>query len=402
MRSRRWICIEGSVLAMALVFGACGSDGGKDAGDVTVADIADAVDVGGDAADTTTAPDDVSVDPGLADPGLADSGSTDPGFTDPGSDPGGDTTDIGLKDTGWEIEPPPCCKDDDECFEWQVCVAKGLGAGGMCFAAPKVDECYYNTDCPDKYFCWGQQICACDMNCMSEPGTCLALPGDCCSNDNDCDAGMKCVPSWGGETGVCEVFAKEGKCWTDNDCGPSQACEGAFVCGCDADCDQPDMPGECVGVSDCCKTDEDCGGGVCAGTGAEATCEPIPEFGKCWDDSDCYETQKCTGASFCPCGALCFAADTIGTCTPLPSGCCNNDDDCGEGLVCRGVIESDHMPGSCVPDPNGSQCPGDYMCCWDDGDCVGGSKCSGANVCSCIALCINCGACAPNQMGKCP
>jgi hypothetical protein len=315
--------------------------------------------------------------------------------------------DVSL-DLGQDVQlPVGCCHSDAECINGFRCVGGDLGAGGVCFPPPAVGACFVQEDCPQGFICSGMDLCACNMDCLSQPGQCVPLPGDCCTQDAECPAGKVCAPA--GDSGVCEPATfVPGTCWDEGDCMPGQECVGAWACPCNADCDGWDTPGTCQGPMDgCCQADPDCGPGmVCVGGEFElgGTCEPAPAFGECFKDSDCYVmSQACEGAITCSCGTPCFAPNTPGKCAPLPANCCYSDADCGgEEMVCKGIYAGDNMPGTCQPVPGSIiGCPYPGGCCWDDNDCLNGKKCVDAFVCGCIELCYVCGACMPDQMGHC-
>jgi hypothetical protein len=134
------------------------------------------------------------------------------------------------------------------------------------------------------------------------------------------------------------------------------------------------------GVPACCGSDDDCPQFYDTGLTTECiagVCKEIPQLGQCWDDADCFGSQ-CVGGSVCPCGADCFAADTLGWCTskppPPPPGCCVTDIDCGDyaWMPC--------VSGVCKMPAGGGLC-------WVDAECPMGQKCIGASVCPCGAPC---------------
>jgi len=307
---------------------------------------------------------------------------------------------------------PNCCKSDDECPGGMKCVGADLGAGGVCYPMKEPGACFDNSDCGFGNFCVGADICSCDMNCISMLGFCVPGQGGCCMSDAECQDGYVCHVFEPNDPmgGVCEPAPYlPGQCWNDWDCFPGETCMDAWSCPCNADCDGWDQYGFCSGSPEgCCNSDLECPvGQVCVGwelgDAITGTCEPAPAFGKCYYDSDCFEmSQKCVGATVCPCGMLCTAPTTPGTCSPLPGGCCYSDADCKDDEVCRGTSPGSKMPGSCKPDFNQMVgCPPPGGCCWGDEDCLPGKKCVGAQVCGCIELCYACGMCAPDQFGIC-
>ena len=301
--------------------------------------------------------------------------------------------------------PAYCCWEDDDCEAGRECQgANELTWGpGECLLLPEPGACYRNDHCPAGTLCLGAQPCGCLVDCYwAGPGICAPVDGTCCFFDGDCQEGLHCVGGGrlGGAPGHCKPPLDDGRCWGSEDCDGAHACVGAEMCPCDADCDMEDRPGACEPrAAGCCADDRDCPRGLVCGPGS--TCVAPLVFGACWTDADCYGTQSCGGATVCPCGEVCAAPTAPGRCHPLPLGCCFGDGDCAPGEVCRAQRAGDGpLPGSCVPDPAGSGCEGLAACCWEDADC-GQGTCEGANVCGCIELCPNCGACRPDQMGIC-
>jgi hypothetical protein len=104
------------------------------------------------------------------------------------------------------------------------------------------------------------------------------------------------------------------RCWRDDQCPAGQACSGAFVCGCAADCLLADQMGYCVPPDvECCGSDADCASMGAAVHCVEGVCKSAPKAG-CWTNDDCPAGGYCTGANTCRCGALCGAPDSPGTC----------------------------------------------------------------------------------------
>jgi hypothetical protein len=230
-------------------------------------------------------------------------------------------------------------------------------AGGMCTiegAACSGSEC-----CPCPHIChggvWTTEICsACPAptcpesppangdacNACSVPtdpcqwtgihdgllyaGSCVAgqwavtksAPPACCMSDGDCGHSV-CPPDVPNcvrnacVNGACKTAANA-QCWRDDQCSAPEACSGAFVCGCAADCSKSDHPGQCIGRgSGCCFTDADCGANswCIAGVCKDALTEG------CYRDTDCAPSGTCKGASVCPCGITCPTEDSVGGCS---------------------------------------------------------------------------------------
>jgi hypothetical protein len=117
----------------------------------------------------------------------------------------------------------------------------------------------------------------------------------------------------------------------------------------------------------CCKTDVDCGAGVCV----KSACKQASSD-RCWTDAQCSAGYVCSGAVVCGCGQLCGAPDQAGTCVPKDRNCCGSDTDCADGGEC--------VQGVCKERPTG-------FACWSTRDCVGGI-CVAPNVCPCGSDCL--------------
>jgi hypothetical protein len=138
----------------------------------------------------------------------------------------------------------------------------------------------------------------------------------------------------------------------------------------------------------CCTSDFDCSAYTAEGYGFEcvnSVCKQNPDPGLCWSDSDCQGIPgSCWGGSVCPCGADCFAADTLGKCV-IPDQCCASDSDCASAPPGNAVC----IAGNCSTKPPPGQC-------WTDADCPANTNCGGACICPCGSMCA-CG----GQMGWC-
>lgn len=138
-------------------------------------------------------------------------------------------------------------------------------------------------------------------------------PFVCCKDDASCGPDLLCFE---GKACVSSKLSL-GECWHSSDCGPGQACQGAYVCPCNADCFAVDKPGTCAGgPGGCCSDAKGCASGsTCAGGGTNKICKSQAELspGGCWADADCMG-GTCKGANVCPCGAMCLVADKQGSC----------------------------------------------------------------------------------------
>jgi len=75
--------------------------------------------------------------------------------------------------------------------------------------------------------------------------------------------------------------------------------------------------------------------------------------GKCWSDGDCSGGKSCQGVIWCPCGALCFAPTTPGTCV---------DDDPCAGMAIQGCSEDSQCPDNAYCAINGGCNPSTCFC----------------------------------------
>jgi len=288
-------------------------------------------------------------------------------------------------DGGWQCVDGACkytcepvqlgCHSDADCPEGKHCsVSDGdCGTDPNC---PMCDVCY--GECvPDP-----QPECETDKDCKEyEYCDFVVYYGtmDCCPPGTFCDAG---IPPC--EEGVCRL--KAGFCWTDDDCGLGEKCEGVLMTNCgdptdpESNCIDGDWPGNCVQSEPECMSDDDCPPGfVCV---VETWCPP------------CYDEDP-------PCLAPCYAE---GHCEPAPEDKCFDDSDCADGEYCdfSGSLGDCCMPGEfclAIYPPCEGVCkdknlpPGE---CWDDGDCKAGEHCEGAIICPPGAYCF-----APDIPGKC-
>jgi hypothetical protein len=231
-------------------------------------------------------------------------------------------------------EPPlglsGACPDNQRCEYGQECCCGTCHPSLVCTCSGGRWACY-NTDacmipgCPDAVD---------DPGPDSDADPDVPVPTGCCSTDEQCGEGLVCGGT--GYSSECKPRPERGRCYRDEHCYETQTCEGARVCGCDADCDWPDTEGTCEPLPvDCCNRDDDCGDGfVCRGMWDHdllpGRCVPAPEGPECpgdsqccWNDNDC-TLGTCHGAIVCGCIELCWVcgacmADQMGSCDP-PQG----------------------------------------------------------------------------------
>lgn len=141
---------------------------------------------------------------------------------------------------------------------------------------------------------------------------CDELPDHCCAPNCPCDDDADvCVPThWSGEdgTGVCQLPAEPGECWTSQECETGEFCAGVFVCGCEMLCEW-EGPGICAqAATGCCGGDIDCAENYfCMDMDPDPddTCHGVLEFPACWTDTDC-TGGTCIDAWPCSCNAYCI------------------------------------------------------------------------------------------------
>lgn len=287
---------------------------------------------------------------------------------------------------------PLCCMMPADCPEGSVCAYDGTCLPRLPVDAPGLgDPCWTDGDCDcgwtdcdslPQRFCEGPSYCSCNKQAPCVPGSptpgrCapLAPPDACCSADAQCGPGMECTRSPldpPGTVGACkpipDAIAGPGACWADADCQPTQTCQGAAVCPCDADCDMMDKPGQCVSpagspADGCCDLHGRCDapGDLCVGTPSpvvgSATCAPVPAPGRCWEDAMCAPGDFCYNAALCPCGADCdgqwpgVCAHQAGECLVIPPTAIENVCDAASLVVWNGTSCVQLPPGACGCDP---------------------------------------------------
>lgn len=252
-----------------------------------------------------------------------------------GPEPVGETLEEVAADTAEETldtseTSVQCCVYDHDCPVGFDCAKPRDAWTGACLALPGGDGCWEDDTCGPGRLCLGAFPCPCDGEApegCGAPGTCHdELPG-CCGSDLDCPAPLVCAPG-----NTCAEPLVFGRCWSDADCHPSQACAGTTVCPCGEVCSAPTAAGQCVPLPQgCCYTDQDCDlGQVCRGRAPwtenlPGSCVPshvgpacLGDAACCWEDGDC-PGGWCQGAGVCPCvdlmsGDVDCLADSMGFC----------------------------------------------------------------------------------------
>ncbi len=150
-----------------------------------------------------------------------------------------------------------CCCVDSDCNQGNVCAI--LENGNNCLPAQPEGMCWQDSDCGEYEYCQGAVACPCQWDCDGDgwdiPGTCMPTGGDmCCMTDADCPQffmgePMICLIQEGNPfvVGTCQQAAPEGKCWSEADCIPGEACHELYFCPCGMDCQAPGTQmGDCV------------------------------------------------------------------------------------------------------------------------------------------------------------
>lgn len=240
-----------------------------------------------------------------------------------------------------------CCDSHAECAPGFECRNQDSSItcpptnSAVCLPIPEYGErCWNLNDCPDGLACNRVWICGCNGKCyFNRIGAC-EVPLFC-ATDNECGVGYTCArepecfasPCTTASTcqsgGKCQVKV-EGGCWSHDECGAGNYCEGLKVCPADLECPVPDQPGLCqprAPLGECCTSFRGCQAGlrcvsVAQRTGCKtdftAVCVPaITPGNSCYADDDCDTNQRCDGARICPCGVeTCTDPPAAGQCVP--------------------------------------------------------------------------------------
>jgi len=250
--------------------------------------------------------------------------------------------DMEPEDSTLDLEVPPdnCCFTDAMCQEGLICVGGGPGGfPGTCVAPAGEGECWGPSDCSLSEYCAGKQICACDENCPSFPGTCQPILPGCCFVDEMCKPGEICIDAHEDDPGICVAAPAPGICWTDEDCEPGQTCQGAAWCPCGMLCDMAyEGPGECKPLI--------CGAGPGDADGLGKSCPN----GK----------ADCEGLAADMCSSGIFSDPTL---PPICTMYCSDLVDCGDDAFCIPKGWSS----SCIP----NECKVQFLnSCVSDLECV--------------------------------
>ena len=218
------------------------------------------------------------------------------------------------------------CDDGNLCTESDGCVVNNVGVA-VCSGQVK--------DCDDKNSCTNE-LCQIGIGCLHIPVVGL------CNDSDGCTSGDKC------DGAVCKGLAKN--------CSDSDVCTND---SCDAKtgiCTHDVFNGPCDDGTLCTKNDQ-CKGGICAGTivscddgnpcttdtcKADSGCKHIPVAG----GTPCDDGLSCTFNEVCDAGK-CTVLAKDDKCVP-----CSNDVQCkpyDDNNLCNGVVK-------CIASPKGSVC----------------------------------------------
>lgn len=212
-----------------------------------------------------------------------------------------------------------CCTADGDCEDaGDVCV------GGKCKASLPDGACWDDLDCSSTgiLVCLGAFVCPCNQSCSQNDhaGVCGPKSTDsCCGSANQCGEGEKCLFSdSSAPQGRCYAPAEYPECWGPSDCEEGAVCWDVLVCGCNELGCSPNK-GICLAFETCCALDQECQvGEECVHPEGqptlEGTCKALPQAGGCWNSDYCPPGKNCHAAKVCPCGAICLAEDSQGTC----------------------------------------------------------------------------------------
>ncbi|MEM6730960.1 MAG: hypothetical protein AAF658_05360, partial [Myxococcota bacterium] len=301
------------------------------------------------------------------------------------------------------------CRADGDCDEPLICSRVPVGATcimpGTCLG---VEDCRPGEAC-EANACEQQVALECTTNTLSDscdPGVTVCCP----AGEQCCESGEVC--SLAVESGDLALCIPQGRCRSEDDCGPGFSCSELFVCEAQ-DAVECASSAEC-GVGESCKSS-----GICLGANQCITSSDCQTFEFCGPSFECepVPTPVCDfqeaplgtvlapnvmlvmdrSASMNICGRDAF--DTgIGACGfPGDDGnCCTGQDQnpgvpspaCDE-LACSDSASAFPEPGcsgECVPD----FCEDGSTACTDDGDCagIGAGRCETARPCSTDADCL--------------
>lgn len=331
--------------------------------------------------------------------GFPTGGGTDAGST---GEPEPDVEEGGTPDG---VVVPVCCAVAADCPDpTQLCLFGEQGDQGECLPAADAAQgtCWTDEDCPAGVPCEAAEVCGCvECGFVSTIGTCkstVVAPGLCCAADGECNPGEVCLILDG--QGSCnKVPVHVGGCWSDDECGDFQVCDGANPCHCGDVCTGNHKGGVCKStLAADCFSDAECGPGFSCFAAGECTGECPPGDPACCNANVCVpEVNECLADDECDTG-LCLAGHLCQDwCLPGDPACCY-------GNVCWTDPCAEASPAGChhTGCPVGQGCAVDKQTCvptacwctevgWEcTNDCVGGAckatSCPGKNPQGCMQL----------------